>query len=490
VSTATKTKAPTAAAPVQQKRRRWLVFLVVVAGAGGVGWYYYHTKGTKAVAKPVAEADAEDSAPEPIDVESVNPTRGGIIRTSTQIGSVEPFEEADLYAKISGYLSVLNVDYGDRVKRDQLLAEIDDPEVIKDADKAAADVLQAKAAVAQAEAFIESAKADREALAAAVEQAIAEVERYVSMKNYHEKKYTRYKRLVQEKAIPQQIADEEEEGYESARASEVASQKAVLNAKAQLNAAIARVKKAEADLTEAKANVQVAEAKLAKAKVLVAYTKITSPYDGVVTKRNFFRGAFIRSATEGGAMPLLTVARTDKVRVVTAVPDRDVPFTNVGDPAEITLDALGSEVFRGKVSRFAESEDPTSRTMHTEIDLPNPQNQLHAGMYGIAKIILDASLKDSTLPASCLVGESKNGKGDVYVIKDGKAKKTQVTIGADDGIRVEIVAGLSPKDAVIVNTGSVADGAPVRSIQDVTESAPEAKRETTEKAQAKSPAGR
>ena len=243
---------------------------------------------------------------------------------------------------------MLKVDYGDHVKRDQLLAEIDDPEVVKDAEKAAADVEQAKAAVVQAEAFVESAKADRDASASAVEQAIAEVDRYVSMTSYHGKKFARYKELVQSKAIPQKIADEEEESYESARASEVASRKAVLNAKAQLVAAGARVKKAEADLAEAKANVQVAEAKLAKANVLVGYTKIRSPYDGVITKRNFFRGAFIRSAAEGGTVPLLTVARTDKVRVVTEVPDRDVPLTDVGDAVEVTLDALGTDVLKGQ----------------------------------------------------------------------------------------------------------------------------------------------
>ncbi len=160
-------------------------------------------------------------------------SKGGIVRTSAQIGSVHPYEDADLYAKISGYLANLHVDYGDHVKRDQLLAEIDDPEVVEDEKKAAADVLQAKAAVTQAEAFIESAKADREAQASAVEQAVAEVDRYKYMRIYHEKKFARYKELVISKAIPQQIADEEEEGYESARSAEIASQKAVLNSRAQ-----------------------------------------------------------------------------------------------------------------------------------------------------------------------------------------------------------------------------------------------------------------
>ncbi|ODT98598.1 MAG: hypothetical protein ABS79_05615 [Planctomycetes bacterium SCN 63-9] len=399
-----------------------------------------------------------------IPVEVVRVEKGGIARTSAQIGSIHPYEEAELFAKISGYLSNLLVDYGTHVKRGQLLAEIDDPEIIEDARKAEADLGQAEAAVAQAQAFIESAKADKDASSTTVEQTIADVDRFTSMRTYHEKKFARYRELVQSKAIPQQIADEEEESYESARSAEVSSQKAVLNARAQLVAAAARVKKAEADLAEAKANVEVARAKLARAKVFVGYTKITSPYDGVITKRNFFRGAFIRSASEGGTIPLLTVSRTDKVRVVTQVPDRDVPFTSIGDKAQVTLDALGGEVFHGTVSRFAENEEPTSRTMHTEIDLDNPKDKLRPGMYGIARIILDTPLKASTLPSTCILGESKNGNADVFVIHEGKAKKRRIAVGVDDGLHVEVLSGLSPTDDVIVNTGSIIDGSPVRAI--------------------------
>src|SRR6185312_8957181 len=121
-------------------------------------------------------------------------------------------------------------------------------------------------------------------------------------------------------------------------------------------AAKAKIEQAKADLEEAKATVDVDKASLDKAKVLVDYTKITSPYDGVITDRKFFRGAFIRSAADGNPIPLLTVARTDVVRVVTMVPDRDVPYVDVGDPAEVTLDALGSRVLKGKVSRYADTE--------------------------------------------------------------------------------------------------------------------------------------
>jgi RND family efflux transporter MFP subunit len=461
---------PSPIEPPHRGRWLWYAAALVLVVSVASAWYYHAHKASAATAagedqRPTFASGPDDAVP----VETVRLSQGGIQRTSTQIGSVHPFEEADIYAKVSGYLAELYVDFGDRVKQGQLLAVIDDPEIIKEAERAAADVLQAKAAVAQAEAIIQTTKADREAAATAVQQAEAEVDRYVASRVYHSKKLARYTELVKKSAIPQEIADEEEDAYGSARASELSSRKAVLNAKAQLSAAIARVGKAEADLAEATANVKVSEAKKATADVLAAYTKITSPYTGVITKRTYLRGAFIRSASEGGNLPLLNVARTDKVRVITQVPDVAVPYLDVGDPAEVTLDALPGEVFRGKVSRFADAEDPTSRTMHTEIDLPNPKNRLRPGMYGIAKIVLDTASKHATLPASCLVGESKGGQGDVYVIKDGKANKTRVEVGLDDGLRVEILKGLTPEDEVIMNTGSVTEGAPVRPSPKVTD---------------------
>lgn len=90
------------------------------------------------------------------------------------------------------------------------------------------------------------------------------------------------------------------------------------------------------------------------------------------------------------------------------------------------------------------------------------KDRIKPGMYGIAKVILDTATKTSTLPAYCLVGDSKDGKGDVFVIKHRKAKKTKVAVGAADGIRIEVLSGITADDDGIVNTGSVSDGVPVR----------------------------
>ena len=120
-----------------------------------------------------------------------------------------------------------------------------------------------------------------------------------------------------------------------------------------------------------------------RAKANLDYAKIVAPFDGVVTHRTFHPGALIRSATEGGQQPLLTVKRTDLMRVVVLVPDGDVVLTKVGDTAVVSVDALGGRSFTGTLARIARAED-AERMMRVEIDLPNPDNVLCDGMYGKA----------------------------------------------------------------------------------------------------------
>jgi RND family efflux transporter MFP subunit len=366
---------------------------------------------------------------------------------------------AQLYAKVSGYLKEQSVDIGSPVKEGDLLAVIDNPELIKEAERDAAALAQAKAAVIQAEARVNTTAADLVAAQALVKKAEAEILRYTSERKYRALQLARYEGLLEKKAVPEQIVDEEREHYESAVSAERSAEAEVYTAKARVNSAEAMVEQAKADLAEAKENVKVADSNLAKAKVFVDYTQIISPYTGVVTFRGFHRGDFIRSAESGGGdKPILSVARTDKVRVVTYIPDRDVPFTNVGDKADLVLDALPDEPFKGTVTRFAQTEDPQTRTMRTEVDLPNPDDRLREGMYGILSIVLDQSAQSLTVPTGCLTGKTGHGKASVFVIRGGRVHQTEVKTGIDNGLRIEILAGLKPEDSVVLDPGLVADG--------------------------------
>ena len=178
--------------------------------------------------------------------------------------------------------------------------------------------------------------------------------------------------------VEERLGDEEKLHYLASEGAVLAAQAGIDTAAAKLAEATAAVAKAKADEKAAEAGVKLSKANLDMAKVFVQYTKITSPYDGVVTFRgeSVHPGTFIRSASEGNGVPLFTVAKDDTMRTIVLVPDRDVPYCNVGDPATVQLDALAGRVFKAKVSRIAESEDLKDRTMRVEIDLDNKDHAL------------------------------------------------------------------------------------------------------------------
>ena len=441
----------------QAKKGGWggiiLALLVVAAGGGGIWWYLTHREGKPAAEKGSASGSAESSASEgatqeAITVEVVHPRAGGMERLSTQPGSVHAFEYADLYAKVSGFLKEQSVDIGDTVKKDQVLAVIDDPEIFA-AEK------QAEAALEAAKSKVEEAREKIAIAQASVATSKAQVKRYESEAAYRRLEFKRYEDLFRgTQSVPQARVDEEREHYEASMAAEAASKTEVLEAEA-------RVKGARADLLAAQSNVDVAKADLDKARVFVEYTRIHSPYDGVVTDRKYHRGSFIRSASDGSTPPLLSVARTDLMRVVTMLPDRDVPYVNRGDAAIVQIDALGGREYKGpdvKVSRFADVENPDDRTMRTEIDVKNTDGKLRDGMYGKATIILEPSSSNLTIPSSSLASGSK-GEGAVFVVRDKKVARKPIKVGRDNGIEMEVLSGLTPEDEVVLRpTPAMTDG--------------------------------
>jgi multidrug resistance efflux pump len=293
----------------------------------------------------------------------------GEARTTTQPGSVVPDKSADLYAKVSGYLKQLGedrhgkpIDIGSRVKAGDELAVIDMPELVKQVKRDRAALKRSEATVKQMRARIDTAEADFRAAK--------------KMHSFRTKVYNRMYQLAKvEKAMDYRVVDEREEQMHAAEETK--------------NAAEAKIAQAQADLEEALAEVDLAQANLEKAEVDLDYAKIISPYDGVITARNYWPGDFIRAHEEGGGLPLLTVEKTDVMRVRVDIPDDDVPFVHSGNKAKVTIDNLPGRTFEGVVSRIANAEDPQTRTMRVEIDLENPRDELRNGMYGEVTIVLD-----------------------------------------------------------------------------------------------------
>jgi len=218
------------------------------------------------------------------------------------------------------------------------------------------------------------------------------------------------------------------------------------------------VKQAQADHRFAQAEVQTARARLERSQVLADYAVIRSPYTGVVTKRNFHPGDFVRAADSGGErIPVLAVERTDVMRVIIQVPERDVPFVHCGAPAVVEVDALPGVVFKTRgdekveVSRLAASEDPHSRMMRTEGHVKNPDGQLRRGMYGRVMLTLRVGEPGAfRIPSAALSGKADGANGTVRVVREETVHLVPVRYGVDNGSDVEVLSGLTAEDQIIV----------------------------------------
>jgi HlyD family secretion protein len=442
---------------------KWILWLVAaaVAVAFTAGGAYYLAHGS-ASPEPVVQDGNEPSPADEIRVEVTRPLKGAMPRISTGPGSVQSFESADLVAGASGYLKTQTVDIGDLVTKGQVLAQVDVPDLDKQVQHQKAALEAAQAHVAQMQAHVVSAKADVEAAKAEIVRANAAIDSTHAKAVFRGKQYDRMYDLYHTKTgavIDERLVDEHQDDFQAAKAAE--------------GEAHADRAKADAMVAAANAKVLSAQAELEKAQVMVQFATITSPYTGVITYRALFPGDYVKAATDsGGGRPLLTVERTDKMRVIFQMPDRDVPYCSVGDRAVVEIDALPGPPLEAKVSRMASSEDATSRLMHVEIDLANPTGKIAQGMYGHITVFLDQGADLLSIPSSALTGKGEHGKGSVFVVRNGKARLLSVVTGTDNGVRIAIPKGLKDNDEVILHpTDDLTDGAAVVAVPEPSDTA-------------------
>ena len=432
-----------------------VVLTALVLATGG----YYLLQNANPESAHAGEARSEEESPEVPQVELVRPQKGGMNRTTTQPGSVKPFQWADLYAEVNGYLKEQLVDINDHVTKGQVLAVLDVPDLQAQLERREADLKRAEAVVVQARARVKATQAVLEEAKAQVVQAEATRRSTEAALRYRESYYQRMKDLLAERSVAAQVVDEERERRDAALEAMNAAVAAVVTAKAKVVAVMAKIDQARADVDAAQADVGVAQAERDNARVQVGFATIRAPakYDGIVTLRSMHVSDFVRSASSGAAIPLFKVERTDLFRVVVLVPDRDVPYLEVGDPATIDLNALPGTQFHARVSRMADSEDPQTRLMRVEIDLPNQDGRIKAGMFGNVTIILNKS-ELITLPSSAVVNRKDNGMADVFVVRKGRLRRRVVFFGNDNGILVAIRSGVTPGEEVVLNPQGLEEG--------------------------------
>ncbi len=394
----------------------------------------------------VSEASAGSQS---VRVKTIRPTRELLKVTITEPAHVDPYEKADLFAKVAGYLQKVHVDIGDQVKKDQVLAELWIPEMEQERVQKAALVEKAKAELGQADAAREAAEAMAIAAKAKEAEAFSLVAKYEADVAYRQGEHARYLQLFNDRALQKDVVDRELNQLRAAEASLIAAKNAVATAKANVKVEQAKLIQAQADVQSAKARVQVSQADLKHAEIMVNYGKVMSPYDGVITQRRVHPGAFIQSGGTGNAEPLLTIARVDRLRIVTTIRETYSSSIKIGQPATVEVNAARGQRFSAKVARLADALDRQSRTMLVEVELDKPTNALRAGQYGSVIITLADYPDALLLPTSALVAGST--KPSVWCVEGGQAHRREIELGYNDGVRIQITRGVRGDEQVITD---------------------------------------
>jgi RND family efflux transporter MFP subunit len=360
----------------------------------------------------VRASQSEDSALQPAAV--VLAERKPLVNSITLSGEFRPFQEVDVHAKVAGYIRKIYVDVGDHVKAGQTLAVLEIPELN-------AQVQGADAAVRRAKDSIRRAKGD--------------LDRSESLHAATRLDYSRLKAASE--ARPGLIAEQELD-----------------DAQAKDKEGEAQVASDEAALSESQNQFDVAVAAQKELSALSDYTRIVAPFNGVVTRRNVDNGALVQAGTNSNtqALPVVSVAETDLFRLTLPVPESAVPLIRLGTTVNVHVSSLNRD-FEGKVSRFSDSVNQETRTMHTEVDVPNKNGSIVEGMY--AEVSLTLARKDGVLAVPVQAITRNGSEATVLVVNSqDRVEERNVQLGMEGANEVEIASGVLPGERVVVGSRS------------------------------------
>jgi RND family efflux transporter MFP subunit len=364
-----------------------LILAAVVLGAAAIYLTQGEKKGGAGVAKETATVVPT--------VAVVPAKRADLVNTLTLAAEFRPFQEVDVYARVAGYVRQMKVDVGDRVKAGAALAVLDVPEL-------EADLQQASAAVESAEQEVNRAKAA------------------------YDEAHLMYSRLTevlkqQPDLVAQQDIDEARAKDETRKASWVAAQSAV----------------------------REAAARRAKFRDMIEFSRITAPFAGVVSKRYADTGALMGAGTASASQSLVRLSQLDPLRLILPVPESKVAKIHAGDPVQVFVPSTG-QTLSASVARLSGAVATETRTMHVEVDVPNPKLTLAPGMYASATLTLDDRKQALSIPVEA-APEGKEGESTVLVLdKQHKIQERRIRTGIRTPTQVEVTSGLEEGDLVLL----------------------------------------
>jgi RND family efflux transporter MFP subunit len=336
--------------------------------------------------------DAEGESRPAAVVAAARAQRADLSRSITLSAEFAPYQEISVHAKVAGYVRSIRVDVGDHVRKGDTIAVLEIPELNDDLRKATAATGAAREETKRAQAR-------------------------------HDEVHVASQRLL-----------------------EVATERPNLVAQQDIDAARDQDQAAEAGLASARRNVEESEANESRMHTMLGYGVITAPFDGVITRRFADTGALIQAGTSSNtqAMPVVSLAEDRMLRLVFPVPESAVPFIRDGTPVDVEVLSLRRK-FEGTVARFSGQVDRATRTMQTEVDVPNPDLRLTPGMYASVTVTLERHAGALCVPVRALAGGTA-----LVVGPGGSLEKRAVKVGLETPERVEVLDGLKEKELVVV----------------------------------------
>jgi RND family efflux transporter MFP subunit len=361
-------------------------------------------------------AAAKESAgvPPGREIGVIKAVRKPLQRTLVVSSELIPFQQIDVYAKESGFVRQLNVDYGTHVRAGQVMAVLEIPELQAQVDEDDADIKDATGQVARAGKDLNRLQAQYQ---------VAHLE------------YTRLDGVA--KSRPGLIAQQEVDDWQ-----------------AKDLAAEAQVEGAQNALESAQSQLVRTQAKRRHDEVLFDYSKITAPFSGVVTQRYANLGTLMQAGTNSStqALPLVQLSEDDLFRLVIPVSESYVRYVRIGDPVNVRVPSL-NRTFPGKVARFSVDVQLDTRTMHTEVDVPNPSHVLLPGVYAEATLTLDRDNRALTVPQEAVnvVGDQRT----VWIVDPSDhLEERKITTGIETPDDVEVLSGLRDGELIAVGDRS------------------------------------
>jgi RND family efflux transporter MFP subunit len=339
------------------------------------------------------QTEHEDAARDNSELASVVVEKPALSKLADHIdlpGTVQAVQDTLIYARTNGYVHKYTVDIGDHVKEGQVLATIDTPEVDQELRQAEASANQSRANILQTQTALALAKTENE----------------------------RYQTLVKTGVVSQQDTEEHA---------------------AKLDSEGANVQASQASLGSAEANVK-------RLQELKQFATVVAPFDGVITSRTIEVGQLVAAGT-GAGQAMFRLSKMDVVRVYVNVPQLEATAIKVGDDATVTLREIQGRSFVGKVTRTSNELDLSTRTLLTEVRIPNDDGTLLAGMYASVKLKLNIAVSPLTIRATSLVTNAAGTR--VAVVDNGVLHWRQVVIQSDMGDRLAIASGITENDQVV-----------------------------------------